>query len=309
MVASSILVAPATLPKAGDSHKESPASFFPHSAMTEFLKIASPAILQGVAEFLPVSSSGHLVVVQDLLHLNSPGNTLEIALHAGTLLSICVFYGASISAIAGGMLRGRRAALRYALALFVSMIPCGIAFAVLGDWLEQTFDKPWVVGPMWLFTAVLMFTLPRSREGEVGDGGPKVAIPPEVPLKAALITGIGQAVAMLPGVSRSGTTIWVARRCGLSAKDAARFSFLMSLPVIGGATLLTLAKLGSETDAAAAATGTPGWMLAAGATISAVVGYISLAVLMRMLRRGRFWVFGVYCAIVGTVTTLWYLAH
>ena len=283
--------------------------------MTEFLKIASLAILQGVAEFLPVSSSGHLVLGQELLHLQSPGNTLEIALHAGTLLSVCLFYGASISAIAGGMFRGRRAALRYALAVFVSMIPCGIAYAALGDWLEKAFDKPWIVGPAWLFTAALMFTLPRSRkpaDAAAADGGigARVAVPPEVPLWAALLTGLGQAVAMLPGVSRSGTTIWVARRCGIPAADAARFSFLMSLPVIGGATLLTLAKLGSEADAAgAAAPATPGWMLAAGATISAVVGYISLAVLVRMLRRGRFWVFGVYCLVVGTAATLWCLAR
>ena len=286
--------------------------------MTEFLKIASLAILQGVAEFLPVSSSGHLVLGQELLHLQSPGNTLEIALHGGTLLSVCAFYGASICAIAGGMLRGRRTAFRYTLAVFVSMIPCGIAYAALGDWLEETFDKPWVVGPAWLFTAVLMFTLPQSRKpaGAAaidGDIGAKVAVSPDVPLWAAFLTGIGQAVAMLPGVSRSGTTIWVARRCGISGSDAARFSFLMSLPVIGGATLLTLAKLGSEADAtataASAAPVTPGWMLVVGAAISAVVGYISLAVLVRMLRRGRFWVFGVYCAIVGTAATVWCLAR
>ena len=277
--------------------------------MTEFLKIAALAILQGVAEFLPISSSGHLVVAQDLLHLHSPGNTLEIALHAGTLLSVCVFYGASISAIAGGMLRGRRAAFRYALAVFVSMIPCGIAYGALGDWLEETFDKPWVVGPAWLFTAVLLFTLPRSREDDASGGaeGEKIAVPPAVPLWAAFLTGLGQMVAMLPGVSRSGTTIWVARRCGISAPDAARFSFLMSLPVIGGATLLTLAKLGSEADAAVGTPVTPGWMFATGAAISAVAGYISLALLVRMLRRGRFWVFGVYCALIGAAATLKYL--
>ena len=280
--------------------------------MTEFLKIASLAILQGVAEFLPISSSGHLVVGKTLLGLESPGNTLEIALHAGTLLSVLVFYGASISAIAGGMFRGRRSAFRYVLAIAVSMIPCGILYGLLGDWLEETFDKPWIVGPAWLVTAVLMFTIPRSRKGSDNPSDPLdgagFAVPPDVPLRAALLTGLGQALAMLPGVSRSGSTIWVARRCGLSAPDAARFSFLMSLPVIGGATLLTLAKLGSEADAAAsAANATPGWMFAAGAAISAVVGYASLALLVRMLGRGRFWVFGVYCALAGAGATLWYL--
>ena len=300
--------------------------------MTEFLKIAFLAVFQGIAEFLPISSSGHLVIGQDLLGLQSPGAMLEIALHAGTLLSVFVFYGVSISALAGGMFRGRRAAFRYALAVFVSMIPSGLAYALLGDWLKAVFDRPSVVGPCWLLTAALMFAMPRaaakeedgdrlpSGEGgrlstderdrfttnegdrlpaEEGDRLPASAVPRAVPLWIALLAGIGQAVAMLPGVSRSGTTIWVARRCRLPAADAARFSFLMSLPVIGGATLLMVAELGSEAGAAEAAGALPWWMLGAGAAISAVVGYASLSLLVRMLARGRFWVFGAYCAVAG----------
>lgn len=273
--------------------------------MIEFLKIAFLAVLQGIAEFLPISSSGHLVLGKDLLGLDSPGNTLEIALHAGTLLSVCVFYGASISAVARGVFRGHRPALRYALAIIVSMIPCGIVYALFGDWLEVAFGDPRVVGPAWLFTAALMFTIPRATPSPPDPNAPKQGdIPHDVPLWTALLAGLGQAVAMLPGVSRSGTTIWVARRCRLSAPDAARFSFLMSLPVILGATLLTVAKLGTEADLAA--DNVPGWMLVSGATISAIVGYASLVLLVRMLARGRFWVFGVYCAIVGTAATLWY---
>ena len=268
--------------------------------MPAFLKIALLSVFQGIAEFLPISSSGHLVLGQDLLGIESPGASLEIALHAGTLLSVFVFYGVSISALAGGLFRGRRAAFRYALAVFVSMIPCGIAYAFLGDCLKSVFDRTDVVGPCWLLTAALMFTMPRAAadDGDDGSEPPVVAAPRPVPLWIAFLAGLGQAVAMLPGVSRSGTTIWVARRCRLPAADAARFSFLMSLPVIGGATLLMVADIGSETEAAAGGA-IPGWMLAAGAAISAVVGYASLTLLVRMLSRGRFWVFGVYCALAG----------
>ena len=275
--------------------------------MTEFLKVAFLAVFQGIAEFLPVSSSGHLVIGQELLGLESPGTSLEIALHAGTLLSVFVFYGVSISSLACGMFRGRRAAFRYALAVFVSMIPCGLAYAFLGDWLKAVFDRPVVVGPCWLLTAALMFAMPRAdaKDGDRlpgtsdGDRLPAGAGLRPIPLWIALLTGLGQAVAMLPGVSRSGTTIWVARRCRVPAADAARFSFLMSLPVIAGATLLMVADLGAEAGAAEGAQTLSGWTLAGGATISAVVGYASLSLLVRMLARGRFWVFGVYCAVAG----------
>ena len=274
--------------------------------MTELIKVTCLATLQGIAEFLPVSSSGHLVLGKSLLGLSSPGNTLEIALHAGTLLSICVFYGASISALARDMCRGKRAALRYALAIAVSMVPCGITYALFGDWLEASFSHPRIVGPAWLVTAAMMFTLPRPQADE--DPARTILSPTsgEVPFWTALLVGLGQAVAMLPGVSRSGTTIWVARRCRLPAPEAARFSFLMSLPVIGGATLLTLSKLW---ETAPAETTMSGGALIVGTVVAAVVGYASLALLMRMLSRGRFWVFGVYCAIAGAATTLWYLCH
>lgn len=302
--------------------------------MTEFLKVAFLAVFQGIAEFLPVSSSGHLVIGQELLGLESPGTSLEIALHAGTLLSVFVFYGVSISSLACGMFRGRRAAFRYALAVFVSMIPCGLAYAFLGDWLKAVFDRPVVVGPCWLLTAALMFAMPRA-DAKDGDGLPGTSdgdrlhkVTPRadargadandgdrlpagaglrpIPLWIALLTGLGQAVAMLPGVSRSGTTIWVARRCRVPAADAARFSFLMSLPVIAGATLLMVADLGAEAGAAEGAQTLSGWTLAGGATISAVVGYASLSLLVRMLARGRFWVFGVYCAVAGVAAIVRY---
>lgn len=270
--------------------------------MTEFLKVLFLAALQGVAEFLPVSSSAHLVVAKALIGLHSPGLTLELALHAGTLVSVCVFYWRTIRWTLSGAAFGDRAARRYVLSILLSMVPCGIAFAFFGDWVESAFGHHAWFGVGWLITATLLFTIRRTDKCDV-ESDEDQSRTPVVPFTTALCMGLGQAFAMFPGVSRSGTTIWVARRLRLPPVEAARFSFLMSLPVIGGASLLTVIKslkAGGEAAATTSASGAlPVWMLGTGAVIAAVVGVASLSLLVRMLERGRFWVFGVYCALAG----------
>lgn len=274
--------------------------------MTEFPKVLLLALLQGVAEFLPVSSSAHLAVGKALLGLRSPGLTLELALHVGTLLSVLVFFRRTVRWALSGTLRGDREAWRYALAILLSMLPCGIAAAVLGDRLERAFGHAAWIGCGWLVTAALLLTMRhggRPAKPVVDDAAHRGRVPPAT----AFAMGLGQAVAMFPGISRSGTTIWVAWRMGLPAAEAARFSFLMSVPVVGGALLLAVAKTlrAGGADAALAAGAPPAtWMLAAGAATAAVVGYASLSLLVRMLERGRFWVFGVYCALAGVAMLL-----
>ena len=273
----------------------------------DFLKVIALAVLQGVAEFLPISSSGHLVAAQHLLRFTVPGVSLELALHAGTLLAVFVFYFATIRRLVLDVLRGSRAAWLYIAAVVLSMIPCGFVVALAGDRLEQAFENVRFVGPALLFTGVLLLTTRRNAPADAPDADAADAPPAEASAKApslpvALLIGIGQAVAMLPGVSRSGTTIWVARLCRVSPAEAARFSFLMSVPVIAGGCLLEMLDYVSAPKsmvAAEAASSLPAWMLAAGAAVAALVGYASLCLLVRVLHRGRFWIFGVYCLLAG----------
>ncbi len=291
----------------------------------DFLKVVCLAVLQGVAEFLPISSSGHLVAAQHLLHFSVPGISLELALHAGTLVAVCVYYFGTIRDLVVGALHGSRRAWLYIAAVVLSMIPCAFVLALVGDWFEHAFENIRFVGPALLFTGILLLT---TRRGEAtpdgtppgGTGVPPVqiqngqdarspAVPPKTPsLPVAFLIGVGQAVAMLPGVSRSGTTIWVARLCRVDPAEAARFSFLMSVPVIAGGCLLEVLDCIAPPEsmaAAEAAAPLPAWMLGAGAVIAALVGYASLSLLVKLLSKGRFWVFGVYCLAVGAAILIW----
>ncbi len=259
--------------------------------ISQFLKVLILAVIQGIAEFLPISSSGHLVVGKTLFQLNSPGTLLEIALHAGTLLSVCVFYAKDIGELVSGLFKGEKSAWRYAGAVLLSMIPCGLVYVFFGDRLESFFGKASWIGPFWILTGVLLLTM-RKKSGDLSIS----------PLRGLLI-GIAQAVAMLPGVSRSGTTIWAAGHLHVKSGEAARFSFLMSVPVLAGAVLMMVKDVVFG-DPDPSGERIPLWILASGALIAAVVGYLALSLLVRMLNRGRFWVFGIYCLVIGIAATL-----
>ena len=249
-----------------------------------------------------------MVLAKRLIHFSMPGITLEIALHAGTLLSVCVFYFSSLRALCKEALKGASGAWRYLAAIVVSMVPCGLAYALFGDKLEEAFGDARFVGLALIFTGLLLLTIRQEKEpeeAEFGTSGSARGVRPRLAEAAAI--GVGQAVAMLPGVSRSGTTIWVARLLRIPPEESARFSFLMSVPVIGGATLLEVLHLldsSAEPASTGAAAATPLWMVGVGAVVSAVVGYASLTLLVRMLRRGKFRWFGVYCLAVGVASTV-----
>lgn len=268
--------------------------------MSEFLKVLLLSVLQGVAEFLPISSSGHLVAAKTFLGIESEGVSLELALHAGTLVSVCIFYVSILRTLFLKAIKAERAAWRYLGAILVSMVPAGLVYVLLDDWIESAFETIQFVGPALILTGILLLTTRRGESG-VKAADDAVVDVPSMSVWTALWMGIGQAVAMLPGVSRSGTTIWVARLCRVPAPDAARFSFLMSVPVIGGACFLKGVKalVGGAEEAAAEAAAVPGWVLGVGALVAAVVGYASLCLLVRLLNRGRFWIFGLYCLAVG----------
>ena len=251
--------------------------------MKEFLDITVLAALQGVAEFLPISSSGHLVILQHILEVPEELRMkLEVFLHAGTLLAVFAFYRRQIGAILAGLFArnadSRRAAWCYAGKIVVSALPAvAVYFLFRHD------------GALLMFTgAILLGTryLPRGER--------------PVNFLRALIMGLGQAIALLPGVSRSGMTLAAARGGRVGPADAAEFSFLMSAPLIMGGVLLEFLK-------GEVSTGGLSWgVLAWGIGLSAVVGYISLALLLRALKGRWFWLFGPYCIVAGLLTLIFF---
>ena len=259
--------------------------------MQEFFNVTILAVLQGVAEFLPISSSGHLVIGQHLLGMNPPGMRLEVFLHVGTLASIFAFYRRPIASMLGGLFSSdavrRREAWEYAAKIFLSALPAVVIYFSFKKSIDDLFENARMVGALLMFTgAVLAGTrfLPRGQR--------------PVGFLRALLMGCGQAVAILPGVSRSGMTLASARAGRVAPEAAAEFSFLMSAPLIAGDAFLHILKAIKATPAEVA--GEPSWgVVACGAVIAAVVGYFSLAILLRTLRGRWFWLFGPYCFTVG----------
>ncbi|MXW18898.1 MAG: undecaprenyl-diphosphate phosphatase, partial [Gemmatimonadetes bacterium] len=190
--------------------------------------------LQGATEFLPVSSSGHLVMGQTLLGLQVPGMAFEVALHFATLLSVVLVYRARIGALLTGVARRDRTQMRYLGLLALASVPAAIAGIGFGDFFASLFDSPGVTGMALLVTGCVVWTarsaLARRPTGKPGTG-------------AALVMGLAQAAAIVPGISRSGATVVAALWRGVDPREAAAFSFLMSVPAVGGAALLKVPEL------------------------------------------------------------------
>lgn len=245
------------------------------------------SVLQGIAEFLPISSSGHLVLGKALLGMEEQGMRLDIFLHVGTLVAIGVFYWRVIWRIFS------KFEWTYMLKVIVSAVPAGLVGVLFKDDLEAAFASPKMVGGALMFTGLVLTAtrfLPKGDKG-VSFGG-------------ALVMGIAQAVAILPGVSRSGMTLAAARGAKVEAEKSAEFSFLMSAPPIAGAALLEVLK---SLKAAEGASATPdvSWGLCVfGSALAALVGYWALKFLLKSLKSQWFWLFGPYCLVAGVVTLL-----
>lgn len=261
--------------------------------MTDTIKTLLLAVVQGLTEFLPVSSSGHLVLAQRFLGVESPGPDLEIFLHLGTLASICAFYRKRLGELIRSFLRGERAGLLYAGWVLVSMVPAGVVYALARDPVKRIYETPRAVAALLVANgAMLLLTaLADRRRGAPASGG-------ALSWARALAMGVGQAIAVLPGISRSGTSISAGRLLGVGPKEAAEFSFVMSIPVIVGAALL---ELRGSSGAAEEGLPVPIPVALASAALAALVGYFALKAVVRVLHGGRFWMFGLYCLATGAL--------
>lgn len=249
-------------------------------------------MVQGLTEFLPISSSGHLVVTEAAFGLTTPGVTVEVALHVATLLAVLVVYRARLWALVRGAVLGSGEALRYLLLLVIGSVPAGIVGLGLGHLIERAFDSLLIVGVDFLVTGAILWSTRPLAAG--------VAAAPS-PGDAGAI-GLAQALAILPGISRSGTTVAAAMWLGVEPVRAAEFSFLLAIPAIAGAGVLQLAELGS--DAAAVGIGP----LVASFATALVAGVLAIRLLIALLQRGAFHRFAPYCWMIGAGTVAWALA-
>ena len=247
------------------------------------IEVTLLSVLQGIAEFLPISSSGHLVLGKNLLGMQDMGMRIDIFLHVGTLLAIFAFYFTIIRRIIVNL------EWSYVLKVVVSAVPAGIVYLACKDRIEEAFSSPQMVGVALIFTgAILSATRFLPRGGK------------DVSFFRAFLIGLAQGIALLPGVSRSGMTLAVARASKVEAEKAAEFSFLMSAPPIAGAALLEFLK--SLKVSGAVATAEVSWGLTIyGCVLAAVVGYFSLKLLLKSLKGRWFWLFGPYCILAGSL--------
>jgi undecaprenyl-diphosphatase len=256
--------------------------------MENLIKVIFLAVVQGVTEFLPVSSSGHLVLTKHFLGVETSGGaTLEIVLHSGTLVSILVFYWRHLGQILVGFFRGEKPAVRFVLLVLIGCLPAVVFGLLYGARLQEAFSSPRFVSCTLMATGLFLIATHYAKPGAKTVGW-----------VSGLVIGLAQAVAMLPGISRSGSTIGIARFLGIEPKEAAEYSFLMSAPLLAGASLLALRDIIEHPGAS----GSSGLELSLGFLVSAGVGYFSIKWLVSLLRRGRFWRFGIYCLCIGAIT-------
>jgi undecaprenyl-diphosphatase len=251
-------------------------------------------IVQGLTEFAPVSSSGHLILVPwlfnwDILRNEQLNKTFDVALHIGTFAGAATYFRRDIARYLGAWFRSirRRTAEsldeRLAWYLVIGTIPGALAGALFEDVIEEKLGQPWLIAVMLATFGVVLYVVDRLARRDHGLEG--------LTLRRAVIVGLAQAVALQPGVSRSGVTITAARATGMTRESAARFSFLLSLPIIGGAGVYKGLKLLTGSEHLPHAFGEP---FAAGMVAAAVSGFLVIWGLLAYLRRRSFAPFAVY---------------
>ena len=269
--------------------------------MTIFL-----GIVQGITEFLPISSSGHLSILQNFINLNYAEQDhlfFDVLLHLGTLVSICIFYRKDLYTMVTDtvkFIRGRRnyeyddarVTPSFRLVLLVAIATLPLLFVLpLKNKIESLYYNTTFIGFALIITGALLFVSDKLTSGHKTEKNMTV--------REALIVGIVQAIAIIPGLSRSGTTISTGLASNLNRDFAVRFSFLLSIPAVLGATFVSfISALKAGVNWALA----PMYLI--GFIVSAVVGYFSLGLIRKLIADGNFGKFSYYCWIVGALTII-----
>ncbi len=247
-------------------------------------------ILQGATEFLPVSSSGHLVLAQHLTEgFEQPGVLFDVLLHVGTMVAVAVYFWRDLAGLATSLWRkdDSAASQRHMLALLVvGSIPTAIIGLLFKDFFIGLFERPDIVCIMLLVTGTLLWVAEKLRKLEASRK--------DMSFLDAVVVGTVQGCAIIPGISRSGSTIAALLLRGVDGETAARFSFLLALPAVFGAALLSLKDLEHVASSSMAP-------YLAGTLAALFTGLLCIHLLMGVIRRRRLHWFALYCWIVGGV--------
>jgi undecaprenyl-diphosphatase len=254
-------------------------------------------ITQGLSEFLPISSSGHLLLVpwlfgwHDFAGNASLEKTFDVALHIGTLLGAIAYFRADLVRLArAGFTQPKSHDGRLAWMLVASSVPAALTGAVLSDTIDEKTGKIWLIATMLIVFGVLLFIADRAKGTRTIE---------DFTLRDALIMGASQAIALQPGVSRSGVTISAGRFIGLDRDAAARVAFLMALPITAGAVLFKGVKVAGD--------GIPagfGAAFAWGIVASAITGYAAVWGTLRLVRSHSFTPFVIYRIVAGVAVLI-----
>ena len=260
-------------------------------------------LVQGIAEFLPISSSGHLAIAQNLLGMTDAGSVPEffdVLLHLGTLVAVFAAYREDIRAMVREFFRGTKDLIHYStpvpvpparrliLLIVIATLPLFVVLPIR-DAVQGLSDNMVFIGMALIVTGFLLFASDRRRKGR------KTA--KTATWLDAVIVGVGQAIATMPGISRSGMTITAGCFVGLERKFAVRFSFLLSIPAILGANIL---GIGDAVEAGICWAEVPMYLV--GVIVAAVSGYLCIRLLKMIAEKGKFGAFAYYCWALGVLT-------
>ncbi len=255
-------------------------------------KIILLGILQGLTEFFPVSSSGHLVLLQNILGVSEPQLLIDVMVHFGTLISLVVFFRKDIIILIRTficfVIRPKQTALdpklRTVFGIILASVPTFLMGYFLSDFFESLFASLRAVGVALLITGFFLLLTKKAQEKKNKN------------FFHYLIIGVLQGTAIVPGFSRSGLTIGGALLLGWNRNEASRFSFLLSIPAIMGATLFQLTKIDLVSHS---------WFnIIVGVILAAVTGYLALRFVVSIVNKGKFYVFSFYCFLIGIIALL-----
>ncbi len=263
-------------------------------------------LIQGISEFLPISSSGHLSVLQNLFGMSTAENGhlfFDVLLHFGTLISICVVYWQDIvrmvfevKALAGGKGTKKGAntrnlsAARLFLMLIIGTLPLFLVLPI-NDYVERLYYQTFFIGAAFILTGCLLFVADKMQPGDRGEKSMRV--------RDALVIGLCQAIATIPGLSRSGTTISAGIATGLDRDFAVKYSFLLSLPAVLGANVLGIAKAAKEGIEISLI---PVYLI--GMAVAMITGIFAIGLVKRLASKGKFGYFAYYCWGAGIITMI-----
>lgn len=264
----------------------------------EFIKAIILGLIQGLTEFLPISSSGHLVLAEHYLNFNNPDISFEVILHLGSLLAVLLYFRKDILSLINSLILFRNKEAKHTrnrntiFYILVATIVTGILGLYFEDQLTKTFSMLYIPSFMLIITGFILYF-----SDKIEPAGIKMH---QLGINKSILIGLVQAFAILPGISRSGTTITFGIFAGLEREEAARFSFILSIPAILGATILKLSSI-LNLDRSL-------WLsYIIGAFAAFISGYAVISLLISIVKKQKLKYFAFYCWLIAGITLILYL--